>query len=73
MVSYLWYCRLTGVEKLEEINLDVVPKKFFKSRVQVADWEITEDEKALIIETVNNALANPLQITQSRYTVAPAN
>ena len=32
---------------------------------------ITEAEKAVILEAVNNALANPLEMTQSQYTTAP--
>lgn len=73
ITSYIWYCRLTGVDKLDAIKLDTVPKRFFKSTVSTEDWVLTEDEKALILESVNNALANPLQMTQSQYTTAPAN
>ena len=32
---------------------------------------MTDAEKAIILESVNNALANPLQMTQSQYTTAP--
>lgn len=69
--SYVWYCKLAGVEKLEEIKLDVVPKQFFKSEPKLQDWVLTDMEKAIILESVNNALANPLQMTQSQYTQAP--
>lgn len=72
IASYTWYCRLMGVEKLEEIKLDAIPVKFFKSTVGVEDRVITEAEKAIILESVNNALANPLQMTPSQYTTAPA-
>lgn len=71
MVSYLWYCKLAGIEKLETIKLDSVPKNFFKSTQSPADWVLTDQEKALIVESVNNALTNPLQMTQSQYTTAP--
>lgn len=70
--SYVWYCKLAGVEKLEEIKLDTVPKQFFKSQPKLQDWVLTDMEKAIILESVNNALANPLQMTQSQYTEAPA-
>lgn len=73
MVSYTWFCRLTGVEKLEQIKLDKIPKQFFKSTLALEDRVLTEAEKQLILESVNNALANPLQMTQSQYTEAPAN
>ena len=72
MVSYTWFCRITGIEQLEEIKLDTVPKNFFKSRKDPVDWVLTDAEKAIILESVNNALANPLQITPSQYTEAPA-
>ena len=73
MVSYVWYCVLTGVDQLEEIKLDTIPKSFLKNYVLYPQGRtLTENEKALILETVNNALKNPLQMTQSQYTEAPA-
>ena len=73
MSSYVWYAKLTGMEQLEEIKLDAIPKAFLKSTADKSqDRPITEMEKAIILESVNNALKNPLQITQSQYTQAPA-
>lgn len=72
MVSYVWFCRLTGVDHLEQIKLDTIPKQFFKSTQDLQDRVLTDAEKAIILEAVNNALANPLQMTQSEYTEAPA-
>ena len=71
MTSYVWYCRLTGIDQLEEIKLDAIPKKFFKSMTAAEDYVLTEMDKNIILESVNNALANPLKMTQSQYTVAP--
>jgi hypothetical protein len=71
MTSYVWYCRLAGIDKLETIKLDKIPKNFFKSLKEMEDHVITDAEKAIIVESVNNALANPLQVTQSQYTTAP--
>jgi hypothetical protein len=72
MASYVWYCKLMGIEKLDAIKLDVIPKAFLKSTEdKTQDRVLTEMEKAIILESVNNALANPLQATQSQYTVAP--
>ena len=52
----------------------MVPKQFFKSNpAGTPDWVLTDQEKAILIESVNNALKNPLQMTQSQYTEAPAN
>lgn len=71
MTSYVWYCRLAGIDKLETIKLDKIPKNFFKSLKELEDHVITDAEKAIIVESINNALANPLQMTQSQYTTAP--
>ena len=71
IASYTWYCSLVGIEKLDQIKLEVIPKQFFKTTVGSEDWALTDSEKALILETVNNALAEPLQVTQSQYTEAP--
>ena len=71
MVSYVWFCRLTGVEHLEQIKLDTVPQALFLSREKGEDWVLTEAEKALMLEAVNNALSNPLEMTQSVYTERP--
>lgn len=72
IVSYTWFCVLTGAEKLEEVKLDAIPKAFFKSTQGTEDRVLTQAEKDLIIESVNNALANPLKMTKSQYTQAPA-
>lgn len=70
--AYTYYCRLAGVEQLEEIKLDAVPKVFLKSALDKSqDRPLTEMEKAIILESVNNALAKPLEVTQSQYTEAP--
>lgn len=72
MISYVWFCRLTGVDHLDEIKLDTIPKQFFKSTQELQDRVLTDMEKNIILEAVNNALANPLEMTQSQYTEAPA-
>ncbi len=73
MVAYTWFCVLTGVEKLDEVKLDAIPRALLNSTMDKSkDRVLTESEKTLILETVNNALANPLQMTQSQYTQAPA-
>lgn len=71
IASYTWFCRLTGVDKLEQIKLDVIPMAFFKSTTSFEDRVLTDAEKAIILESVNNALATPLEMTQSQYTQAP--
>ena len=71
IAAYTWYCKLAGIEKLEAVKLDKVPKQFFKSIPGGPDWVLTDHEKELLIESVNNALKNPLQMTQSKFTTAP--
>ena len=73
IASYTWYCTLMGIDKLDEIKLDAIPIEFLKSTEnKTQDRVLTDAEKAIILESVNNALANPLQMTQSQYTEAPA-
>lgn len=72
IVSYTWYCKLMGINKLEEIKLFAIPAKFLNSTPGNDDWVFTDMEKAVILESVNNALANPFQMTQSQYIQAPA-
>ncbi len=71
IVSYTWFCKLTGLDRLEEIKLDTIPKALFLSTASSEDWVLTDAEKAIILESVNNALAQPLQMTQSVYTETP--
>lgn len=72
IAAYTWYCMLAGVDHLEEIKLDAIPKSMFRTTTDITDRVLTDTEKAILLESVNNALANPLQLTQSQYTEAPA-
>lgn len=73
IAAYTWYCTLTGVDQLEQIKLDAIPKAFLKSTENKAmDRVLTEGEKNIILESVNNALKAPLEMTQSQYTERPA-
>ena len=71
IAAYTWYCRLAGIEQLEDIQLTTIPKRFFKSTVGTEDRVLTDMEKAILIESVNNALKTQLEVTQSQYTEAP--
>lgn len=72
MNAYVWYANLAGIEHLDEIKLDAIPKAFLKSTADKSqDRVLTDMEKAIILESVNNALAHPLEITQSQYTQSP--
>ena len=72
MAAYVWYCRLLGIEQLEDIKQDTIPVKWFRSNTGLKDVVLTETEKNILIESVNNSLKKPFEITQSQYTEAPA-
>ena len=71
MNSYLWFCKLTGVEELKEVKMDTIPTVFFKSTEGNQDRVLTDMEKDIILEAVNNAMKTPFAMTQSQYTTAP--
>ena len=71
MVSYVWMCRLFGIEQLDELKVDHIPASLFKSTQGTQDYVFTEAEKNVMLEAINNALATPFAVTQSRYTTAP--
>lgn len=71
MNSYVWFCKIFGIEQLNEIKMDTIPVKFFKSTQDVQDRTLTNGEKDLILESVNNALKTPFAMTPSQYTTAP--
>ena len=72
IASYVWYCELFGVEQLDTLKLDAIPKAFLKSTAdKTQDLTLTEGEKAVILEAVNNTIKNPLRMTPSQYTEDP--
>jgi hypothetical protein len=72
IASYVWYCELFGVEELTEIKVDTIPKSFLKSTAdKTQDLVLTEGEKAVILEAVNNTIKDPLKITPSQITTEP--
>lgn len=71
IAAYTWYCTLAGIDHLDEIQLDAIPVAFFKTTTGEEDRVLTDEEKRIILEAVNNALADPYNMTQSQYTVAP--
>ena len=70
--AYGWYCTLTGTDisqcKLPAMNFRVVLDKML--RLQQMDWELTEEQKALLVEAVGNAIETPYAVTPS--VVSPA-
>ena len=65
IAGYTAWCTLTG-KTLEEINLPPVNSYDLKEPVV-----LTEADKAVIIEAVNNAIANPWEVTPSSYPEMP--
>ena len=71
IAGYVWYCTLLGIDHLDDIKLTGIPKAYFQSNSGPQDITFTQLDKDIIIESVNNALKNPYQVTQSQYTEAP--
>ena len=67
--AYTWYCTMFDKDitacKLAPMNYKVVLDE--ASRLLKKDLEWTQEQKDLMIEAVGNALANPYQMTQSKY------
>lgn len=65
MIAYLWYCTLTGTDiadcKFAPINYQY--QKDEAAYLMKQDLVITEEDKAVIIEVVGNAMAKPYEIT----------
>lgn len=72
IASYVWYCSIMGIDKIDEVKMADVPASFLKNPLGSQPLVLTDAQKDIIIESVNNALATPLQMTQSQYTEAPA-
>ena len=71
MAAYTWYCMLLGIDRLNAIKLDAIPQAFLRStQDKTRDRVLTDMEKAVILESVNNALRSPMKMTQSQYTQA---
>ena len=74
MVSYLWYCKLTGttLNSIEDIDIDVVPKALRQTRFQAEDLIVTDRMKETIMKAVNHTLENPLSVPERSFEEDPA-
>ena len=63
VAGHALYATLTG-KPLEEIALTTIPAA---STPQTGSITLTENDKLVILEAVNNALADPFHVTQSVY------
>lgn len=65
-VSYLWYCTFFGAD-IESCNLNAIPSAFLMDslmRNTNTNLEFTAEQKAIIVNAVKNAIANPYAITE---------
>ena len=63
IAAYLWYAQLMGLDKIDEIKLDVYPKILLPTKLKyLGDIELTAEIKDYILKSVNYALANPYEV-----------
>lgn len=64
IVAYQWYCQVFGVNKLEQVNVNVIPADLRATYRQqkLGNQEITEKHKRILIESVNETLRDPFTI-----------
>lgn len=63
MVAYQWYAQVFDVE-LTDVKVNVVPKNLraHPSQQRMGDLVITDEHKAIIVESVNATLKDPFEI-----------
>ena len=69
IAAYTWYCMITGTN-IRDCKFGPVPNGLVRDtqvRNSGADYELTEEWKQVLIESVENAIANPYALTQSQY------
>ena len=63
LVAYQLYAQIYGLEKLEAVNVNVIPEELrWRQTQQFGDMEITQQHKDAIIASVNWALTHPNEI-----------
>ena len=58
MAAYVWYCELEGIASLETLKLTAIPELLTKSWTDGGDMVLTDIQKNVVLESVNNALAS---------------
>ena len=70
VAAYTWYCVLTGTDiadcKIPPMNHKVLLDALARNTGK--DLELTEEQKAILVEAVGNAIKNPYNTTASQYT-----
>jgi hypothetical protein len=67
LAAYTWYCVLAGVKELPEMKMTTIPAALRRGGVAAGDRKLTEREQKILLEALNNALKNPLSLTNSQY------
>lgn len=64
MIAYVWYAKIFGVDKLEDIKVTTIPEnlQFTEYDSYPTSREINATEKQLLIDAVNWAIKNPYTI-----------
>ena len=69
VAAYTWYCTLTGTDikdcKIPAMNPKVLLDNM--SRNSGTPMELTEEQKAILVEAVGNAIASPYATTASQF------
>ena len=69
IAAYVWYCQLTGTN-IRDCKFGAVPNGIVRDneiRNSGKDYVLTEEWKQVLIESVENAIKNPYELTQSTY------
>lgn len=67
IAAYVWFATLTGKKEITEVKVNEIPAHL---RVEVADRDkalpLTQEQKDILIESVNYALKNPMTIPDNK-------
>jgi len=69
IAAYVWYCQITGTN-IRDCKFGPVPNGIVRDNIvrnSGKDYEISEQWKQVLIESVENAIAHPYELTQSQY------
>jgi len=69
IAAYVWYCQLTGTD-IRSCKFGPVPNGIVRDdliRNSGKDYLLTEAWKQILVESVENAIKNPYELTQSAY------
>lgn len=64
MAAYAWYAVITEKTEISAVNVDIVPaRQRYEKNWGLGDWIVTQEEKDMIVKSVNYALSNPFAVT----------